>query len=124
MRTFLLALAVCGGVGCGLPDSPSAKLAGSWRTSPVPSGGAITMTLSATGPNVSGSGMSQGIGPNPIVVPCTISGYYTFNAFLLTLTFDDGRQVTYSGSFISDDELTGTWTETGQSSTTVGFTRQ
>lgn len=123
MRTIqtLVVLAVL--AGCSSPTSHSNLLEGTWRTAAIPSGGSISMTLTVTGPSVSGSGTSTGIGGNPVVTPLTITGYYTYNTFLLTIDYQDGRSASYSGGFDGNDKLTGTWTETGQPGTTVGFLR-
>jgi ABC-type phosphate transport system substrate-binding protein len=110
--------------GCGSPTSHSSLLEGNWRTAPIPSGGSIAMTLSTTGPSVSGTGSSTGIGPNPVILPLTITGFYTFNTYLLTINYQDGRSATYSGGFDGSDKLTGTWTESGQAGSTVEFVRQ
>lgn len=124
MRAFpsLFLLAVL--AGCTSPTAHNDLLEGDWRTAPVPSGGSLAMTLSVTGPNVSGSGASTGIGGNPVVTPLTVTGYYTYNTFLLAINFQDGRSASYSGGFDGNDKLTGTWTETGQAVSTVEFFRQ
>jgi hypothetical protein len=110
--------------GCSSPTSHSSLLEGSWRTAPIPSGSSIALTLSTTGPSVSGTGSSTGIGPNPVNTPLTVTGYYTYNTYLLTINYQDGRSATYSGGFAGNDKLSGTWTESGQSASLVEFFRQ
>jgi hypothetical protein len=120
--TTLVTLALL--AGCSSPTSHNSLLEGTWRTAPIPSGAGISMTLTVTGPNVSGSGASTGIGGNPVVTPLTITGYYTYNTFLLTINYQDGRSSSYSGGFDGNDKLSGTWTESGQAASTVEFFRQ
>ena len=111
-----LALAACTG--------PIAGLDGSWRTTPVPSGAGIGMSLTTAGSIVTGTGQAEGLVQHP-VHSITIAGLREPNgAFRLTLTYDDGSVATYSGQMVGSGQLDGTWSAVGQSPSALTFWRQ
>jgi hypothetical protein len=68
------------------------------------------------GAQVTGNGEICGIGPhcNPGAVTVTGDHVPTFGPFELTFTGPGGYQATYSGQFIGQDQLQGTWKSAGQ----------
>lgn len=114
MRSALAVLALWA-AGCGSPLGPGRELAGEWATSPIPSGGSITMALGTNGTDVSGTGQSRAIGANGAITSFSVTGSRTGHGFVLALSFDSGRLVTYSGSFVDANTVAGPWEEAGQS---------
>jgi hypothetical protein len=87
---------------------PRGFLTGIWDSPPIPSGGAIVLTLRSTGGSVSGTDQEYGL----MGVPAssgTISGLYSGGAFTLKVEYQGGGLATYVGHLVGDT-LDGTWT--------------
>jgi hypothetical protein len=122
--TLVLAAVSISAAGCGSLFGPNHQLAGEWATAPIPSGGSISMALSTSGNRVSGNGQSRDIGPNGAISLFTVEGSRSGDTFALTLSFDSGKVVSYSGSFVDANTLAGPWALAGQSSGFVRLYRQ
>jgi len=100
-------------------------LDGNWRwadnRNPVRS--RMSLSLSTAGDNITGTGVSYGPGPFGTADSITIKGRYIpslgAETFRLILNFSSGSVVTYSCLLVGPNELQGTWTEAGQSSTVI-----
>jgi len=120
---MLLSLVAIGVAACDSPTGPSSPVAGEWRTLPVPSGGGIDFSLTATGSHVIGVGHVYGL-MGRLQDSLTVTGrLHLGDAFSLTVTFGSGATATYSGQMVAADRLDGTWTS-GQTSTALAFLRQ
>src|SRR5260370_37853298 len=79
----------------------------------------MNLSRRAAGSNVTGTGVSYGIGPASRVDSITIVGHRAelvlVESLVLTLDFASGRLVTYSGQLVGANQLKGTWTEANQS---------
>ncbi len=116
-------------VSCGTPAGPRDGLNGNWawEYNRNPSGSSMNLSLRTAGSNVTGTGVSYGIGPASRVDSITIVGHRAelvlVESLVLTLDFASGRLVTYSGQLVGANQLKGTWTEANQSHS-VGFYRE
>jgi len=97
-------------------------LTGTWNTAPVPSGGAVVLTLRSMGASVSGTDQEYGLMGQPAG---SISGQYSGGAFTLTVQYQGGGIATYVGHLAGTDTLDGTWTQQGpQAGVSLKFSRQ
>jgi hypothetical protein len=115
-------------VSCGTPAGPRDGLNGNWawEYNRNPSGSSMNLSLRTAGSDVTGTGVSYGIGPANKVDSITVVGHRAVvlvESFVLTLDFASGRVVTYSGQLVGASQLKGTWTEANQSHS-AGFYRE
>ena len=112
---------------CVSATSPSADLNGrwGWEFNANPSGSGMTLSLTTAGNNVTGTGLSIGVGPRSAVDSVTITGQrlqpLRSVTFRLALNFASGRVVTYSGQLVGQNELQGAWTEAAQSHAVIFY---
>lgn len=85
----------------------------------------MTFSLSTAGGDVSGSGVSYGIGPARVADSMSVTGTQYrapgIVAFRLTLSFASGTVVAYAGRLVGRNELRGTWNAPAD---TVAFFRE
>lgn len=83
-----------------------------------PSGAEIDFSLTTSGRNVTGTGDICGVGPNCNPGPVTVKGEHVpgFGAFRLAFLNAGSLVATYSGQFVGQSQLEGTWTEATGSS--------
>jgi hypothetical protein len=119
-----LALVVwLGVVACTSPTGSSSRLAGAWRTAPLPSGSGIDLSLTTTGQQVAGTGHQYTL--QFLADTLSVRGSHKVDGtFRLDLTFGSGATATYSGRLAGRDQLDGIWTDGGQGSQPVIFYRQ
>jgi hypothetical protein len=107
---FTVSVLVASLIGCaGSPTDPTVFLLGTWATPPVPSGGAVVLTLRSLGDSVSGEDHEFGIMGAP-ADSGTVSGHYANGAYTLQVVYAGGGIATYSGRLVGSDTLDGTWT--------------
>ena len=103
---------------------PTGFLTGTWNTAPVPSGGAVVLSLRSMGASVSGTDQEYGLMGQP-ASSGTISGRYSGGVFTLTVQYQGGGIATYVGHLVGTDTLDGTWTQQGpQAGVSLKFSRQ
>jgi len=121
--SLLVAVLLLSTTGCNTsPLSSNGSLAGAWGwdLNRNPSGSSINLSLATVGTTVTGTGEVCGIGPRACSPgSVTITGQRAGVAFQFTVRGDSGFLATYSGQVISQNELRGTWTQTGHSNTVV-----
>jgi hypothetical protein len=97
-----------------------------WEWNRNPAGSDMTLSLATVGNEVTGTGLTHGIGPERIPASLTASGQQfrtlPYVTFRLTFTFASGRVVTYVGQLLGPDMMDGTWSE-GDRTNTVRFLR-
>ena len=99
-------------------------LTGTWNTAPVPSGGAVVLTLRSMGASVTGTDQEYGLMGQP-ADSGTISGRYAGGVFTLTVQYHGDGIATYVGHLVGSDTLDGTWTQQGpQAGVSLKFFRQ
>jgi hypothetical protein len=97
-------------VGCAASSTDSIDfLLGTWHTPPVPSGGAVVLTLRSSGDSVSGEDHEFGIMGAP-ADSGTVSGHYADGVYTLRVVHAGGGIATYAGRLVGSDTLDGTWT--------------
>lgn len=126
MKTrFTAAVLIVSLVGCApSPTDSAAFLSGTWRTPPIPSGGAIVLTLRSSGDSLSGEdhefgvmGVAAGSG--------TVSGHFADGTYTLRVVYASGGIATYAGHLSGSDTLDGAWTTPGsQTAGPLRFFRQ
>ena len=103
---------------------PRGFLTGTWNTAPVPSGGAVVLTLRSMGASVSGTDQEYGLMGQP-ASSGTISGQFSGGVFTLTVQYQGDGIATYVGHLVGTDTLDGTWTQQGpQVGVSLKFFRQ
>jgi hypothetical protein len=123
LPVVVLPLLACAQSGTSL-TGPSGLLTGTWNTAPVPSGGAVVLTLRSMGASVSGTDQEYGLMGQP-ASSGTISGQFSGGVFTLTVQYQGGGIATYVGHLIGTDTLDGTWTQQGpQAGVSLKFFRQ
>ena len=112
-RFLLLPIALLGVSACTPMTSSTARLGGQWRTSPLPSGSGIDLSLVTSGTTVTGTGHQYVL--QYLTNTFTIVGNLDpdRSAFRLTLTSDTGAVVTYTAHIVGADELQGEWAPLG-----------
>ncbi|MEO8449769.1 MAG: hypothetical protein ABI647_08275 [Gemmatimonadota bacterium] len=98
--------------------TPEPGLTGDWATFPNPGGGGWSFSFTTTGTSVSGTGSLRGIGPNGTVSAAVVTGVVMDGQFSLNITVEsEATPRTYAGSFATVDQLVGTLSAPGGSST-------
>ena len=130
MRFVSLLLSVvlltCPGISCATADLDGTW---GWEYNGNPAGSSMVLSLSTTGNDVTGAGVSYGVGPFSRVDSIKVTGrgvpaHGLYGAFDLTLNFASGLIVTYSCQLVGTNELEGTWaSDSSPSYTTVIFNR-
>jgi len=127
IASLLVSAVILGVAACVSATSASGDLDGrwAWDGNNNPGGSSLNISLRTAGSNVTGTGLSQGIGPSSIIDSITITGQrfrtpISVN-FDLTLNYAGGRVVTYSGQLVGSNELRGTRTEGNQSHTLIFY---
>jgi hypothetical protein len=115
IRSLVVVGALClSGCTESLADS-IASAAGTWHTPPIPSGGAIVLTLRSSGESITGEELTFGV----MGVPgdsATIVGHYADGVYSFRMTYSGGSAATYSARVIGADTMSGMWTTPGSSS--------
>ncbi len=111
LPAVVVPLMACTQSGTSL-TGPTGFLTGTWNTAPVPSGGAVVLTLRSMGASVSGTDQEYGLMGMP-AGSGTISGRYSGGVFTLTVQYTGGGIATYVGHLVGPDTLDGTWTQQG-----------
>ncbi len=119
----LIALAVLVGLtGCSTSTAPNDAVVTSWRTPPIPSGGATTLTLNTASDQVTGTGQDYGL----MGVPSgtfSVTGSAARGVLHLTMTYTNGATARYDAT-LATTQLAGTWTPGTQPQYARTFTRQ
>jgi hypothetical protein len=116
----LLVSACGGGGGYSGPSTPSVAIDGTWKASGMVVGSSLTLVLTSQNAAVSGTGTySREAGGSGTL---TITGTYTYPQVALTFVFDNGPTETYAGSLSSANQMDGTATTAGTTSS-LSFTR-
>jgi hypothetical protein len=123
VRGVLTSLTVAGLVACSQVSGPTSSLAGAWRTAPIPSGSGIDLTLTSSGPAVSGTGHQYRL--QYLIGAFTVQGRQEIDGTVrLTVTFENGSRASYVGQLVGTNQLVGTWSAAGPDAVATTFYRQ
>jgi len=123
LASHVLGLALLSLTACVSATAPTGDLNGTWVevVQPNPGGGGMTLSLATVGSSVIGTGQVCYVGGSCYPGAVTVTGT-NLGSFRLSLSGGRGWTAVYAGSFMSPDELRGTWTD-GLGSATVSFNR-
>lgn len=122
MRKVFATLLLLAAVGCGdkgPTEPPIPVLTGGWQGN---TGGAtVTMTLSAAGPSLSGSGNLSGAGG---ALALQITGTHAHPSVSLTFTAPGYQPLNFQGTMQGDRSIVGTLSGSGYNNDPITFHRQ
>ena len=113
-------LFVCGCEAATSPSSPASYNAGTWLKEGWNNPGGVysMLSLDTVAGTVHGQGLDAGIA-GAVLDSFTVAGRLTYPNFALVFTYNTGTLGTYTGQFVNDTVLTGTFVAPGYPPTDV-----